>query len=39
MELEYVNRWVPFDASGYEGLIDAVAAGPAVVGDRAEAPA
>jgi phosphonate transport system substrate-binding protein len=33
MELEYVNRWVPFDPSGYEQLIAAVAAGPIVVGD------
>ena len=26
MELEYVNRWLPFDPSGYRDLIDAVAA-------------
>ena len=32
MELEYVNRWLPFDASGYALLIDAVRAGPIVVG-------
>ena len=32
MELEYVNRWVPFDASGYRDLIAAVRAGPVVVG-------
>jgi hypothetical protein len=32
MELEYVNRWVPFDASGYGDLIAAVDAGPVVVG-------
>jgi len=34
MELEYVNRWVPFDPDGYDDLIAAVAAGPVVVGDR-----
>ena len=33
MELEYVNRWVPFDNSGYRDLIDAVRAGEIVVGD------
>jgi phosphonate transport system substrate-binding protein len=33
MELEYVNRWVPFDPSGYGDLIAAVEAGPVVVGD------
>ena len=33
MELEYVNRWVPFDPDGYHDLIAAVAAGPIVVGD------
>ncbi len=33
MELEYVNRWVPFDPDGYGDLIAAVAAGPVVVGD------
>ena len=32
MELEYVNRWVPFEPSGYRDLIDAVRAGPIVVG-------
>jgi ABC-type phosphate/phosphonate transport system substrate-binding protein len=32
MELEYVNRWVPFDPEGYRDLIAAVAAGPIVVG-------
>jgi ABC-type phosphate/phosphonate transport system substrate-binding protein len=32
MELEYVNRWLPFDADGYRDLIDAVRAGPVVVG-------
>jgi phosphonate transport system substrate-binding protein len=32
MELEYVNRWVAFDPSGYEDLIAAVRGGPAVVG-------
>jgi phosphonate transport system substrate-binding protein len=39
MELEYVNRWVPFDASGYRELIEAVEAGPAIVGEPARAPA
>jgi phosphonate transport system substrate-binding protein len=34
MELEYVNRWVAFDPSGYRDLIAAVEAGPVVVGDR-----
>jgi phosphonate transport system substrate-binding protein len=34
MELEYVNRWVEFDPSGYRDLIDAVEAGPAIVGER-----
>jgi phosphonate transport system substrate-binding protein len=33
MELEYVKRWLPFDDSGYHDLIDAVRAGPVVVGD------
>jgi ABC-type phosphate/phosphonate transport system substrate-binding protein len=33
MELEYVNRWVPFDPGGYADLIDAFAAGPRRVGD------
>ncbi len=32
MELEYVNRWLPFDGEGYRDLIDAVRAGPIVVG-------
>jgi phosphonate transport system substrate-binding protein len=32
MQLEYVNRWVPFDADGYGDLIDAVRAGPILVG-------
>lgn len=32
MELEYVNRWVPFDPDGYHDLVDAVAAGPIVIG-------
>jgi phosphonate transport system substrate-binding protein len=32
MELEYVNRWVPFDDGGYHDLIEAVRAGPIVVG-------
>jgi phosphonate transport system substrate-binding protein len=32
MELEYVNRWLPFDSAGYGDLIDAVGAGPIVVG-------
>jgi phosphonate transport system substrate-binding protein len=32
MELEAVNRWVPFDPSGYGQLIAAVAAGPVIVG-------
>jgi phosphonate transport system substrate-binding protein len=32
MELEYVNRWVPFDPSGYADLIDAVRSGPVVSG-------
>jgi ABC-type phosphate/phosphonate transport system substrate-binding protein len=34
MELEYVNRWVPFDRSGYADLEAAVAAGPVIVGER-----
>ena len=37
MELEYVNRWVPFDRDGYAQLEAAVAAGPIVVGDRTAA--
>jgi ABC-type phosphate/phosphonate transport system substrate-binding protein len=32
MELEYVNRWVPADVSGYGDLIDAVRAAPVPVG-------
>ena len=32
MELEHVNRWLPFEASGYDQLIAAVRAGPVVVG-------
>jgi phosphonate transport system substrate-binding protein len=32
MELEHVNRWLPFDASGYSELIAAVRAGPVIVG-------
>jgi phosphonate transport system substrate-binding protein len=32
MELEYVNRWLPFDPAGYDDLIAAVEAGPVVVG-------
>lgn len=32
MQLEYVNRWVPADTSGYADLVAAVAAGPLVVG-------
>ena len=32
MELEYVNRWVAFDDSGYHDLVEAVRAGPVVVG-------
>jgi phosphonate transport system substrate-binding protein len=36
MELEYVNRWVPYEASGYRELIDAVSAGPALVGGPVE---
>ena len=32
MELENVNRWLPFDPSGYDNLIAAVRAGPVVVG-------
>ena len=34
MELEYVNRWVPFDRTGYAELEAAVAAGPIIVGER-----
>jgi phosphonate transport system substrate-binding protein len=32
MELEAVNRWVPFDPSGYDLLRAAVAAGPVIIG-------
>jgi ABC-type phosphate/phosphonate transport system substrate-binding protein len=35
MELEHVNRWLPFDASGYDLLIAAVRAGPVVAGAAA----
>lgn len=35
MELQHVNRWVPFDASGCRGLIDAVRAGPVIIGSAA----
>jgi phosphonate transport system substrate-binding protein len=38
MELEYVNRWVEFDPSGYRDLIDAVEAGPELVGERSTDP-
>jgi phosphonate transport system substrate-binding protein len=38
MELEYVNRWVPFDPTGYRDLIAAVGAGPVVVGTGLEMP-
>jgi len=37
MELEYVNRWVPFDRAGYADLEAAVAAVPIIVGGGAEA--
>jgi ABC-type phosphate/phosphonate transport system substrate-binding protein len=37
MELEYVNRWVAFDPSGYGDLIAAVEAGPVTVGEGAAA--
>jgi phosphonate transport system substrate-binding protein len=39
MELEYVNRWLPFDPDGYRHLIDAVEAGPLVVGERSPSAA
>jgi phosphonate transport system substrate-binding protein len=39
MELEYVNRWVEFDPSGYRDLVDAVEAGPVLVGDRSPSAA
>jgi ABC-type phosphate/phosphonate transport system substrate-binding protein len=32
MELEYVNRWVAFDPTGYSDLVDSVRAGRAPVG-------
>jgi phosphonate transport system substrate-binding protein len=35
MELEYVNRWVAFDASGYDDLIAALRAGPVIIGQGA----
>jgi phosphonate transport system substrate-binding protein len=35
MELEHVNRWLPFDPSGYRDLIAAVRAGPVIVGTTA----
>ena len=37
MELEYVNRWLPFEPSGYADLIAAVEAGPVVVGGEVAA--
>jgi phosphonate transport system substrate-binding protein len=39
MELEHVNRWLAFDASGYRELMAAVQAGPVIVGgsDRSAA--
>jgi hypothetical protein len=36
MELEYVNRWVEADESGYGDLIEAVRRGPVVVGSTSE---
>jgi ABC-type phosphate/phosphonate transport system substrate-binding protein len=39
MELEYVNRWVAFDPSGYDELIAAVGAGPVIVGEGAASAA
>jgi hypothetical protein len=38
MELEYVNRWVGFDPSGYGDLIAAVEAGPLLVGEPSTDP-
>ena len=35
MELEHVNRWLPFDESGYDLLIAAVRAGPVIAGASA----
>jgi len=32
MELEYVNRWVDMDVTGYADLVDAVRASPVIVG-------
>jgi ABC-type phosphate/phosphonate transport system substrate-binding protein len=32
MQLEYVNRWIRSDGAGYADLLEAVAAGPVVVG-------
>jgi ABC-type phosphate/phosphonate transport system substrate-binding protein len=39
MELEYVNRWVTFDPTGYAQLIAAVEAGPVVVGSAPDVAA
>jgi phosphonate transport system substrate-binding protein len=39
MELEYVNRWVEFDPSGYDDLVAAIGAGPVIVGERATSAA
>jgi phosphonate transport system substrate-binding protein len=39
MELEHVNRWLEFDASGYGQLTAAVRAGPVIVGRLDSAPA
>jgi ABC-type phosphate/phosphonate transport system substrate-binding protein len=33
MQLEYVNRWIRSDGSGYADLVSALSAGPVVVGD------
>jgi hypothetical protein len=33
MRRHAVNRWVPFQAGGYWQLIDAMAAGPVIVGE------
>lgn len=35
MELEQVTRWLPFEPSGYAALIEAVRAGPIIVGGTA----
>jgi len=32
MELEGVNRWVPFDPTGYASILAAVRGGPVIVG-------